>query len=55
MKAWHFKNEKIKYIPGNMIVIDGIMINRAIGEVLRVSDTKCSEIEYVKSKFNENI
>ena len=36
-----------------MIIIDGIITDRAVGEVLRIVDAQQSEIEYLKQKFDK--
>jgi len=38
VRARYFENQQIKYIPDNMIMIDGIIMVRAVEEVLRIVD-----------------
>ena len=40
VQARYFENQQIKYIPDNMIMIDGIIMVRAVEEVLRIVDAQ---------------
>ena len=36
-----------------MIIIDRIVMDRVVGEVLRIVDAQQSEMEYLKQKFHK--
>ena len=48
------EEEQIAHYRKLAIMKDGVLLDKAIGEVIRITDAEVNEIDYLVSKFGEN-
>ena len=48
------EEEQIAYYEKLVIMKDGVLLDKAISEVLQITDAEANEIDYLVSKFGEN-
>ena len=55
IKAKYFESQHIQHIPTNTLFIKDNMIDRAVGEVLKINDAQRYEKQYVNREFGNEL